>query len=383
MRRPHLPRTVLLRYGVAVASTVVALGVSIVLRPVFETKSYLIFFAALTLSAWFGGHGPALLTTVLTIAFVDYYFLPPVHTFASLHPLDLIAFVVFGLIGALISSLMQAEKRARADAERANAQIVRYMGIVTHEIRTPLSAIKGFASTLLAEDIAFDADQQREFLQIINSEADRLNGMVEDLLELSRIESGRLSTSMTLCSLSGIIALIKPTLGVLADNHHLVIDLPDDLPPVLADRHRIAQVLSNLVTNAAKFSRHDTEIRIQVSVIDDYLQIDVSDEGSGIPIEERETIFEPFRQGEKESQQSSRGAGLGLAICRGIVEAHGGRIWVQDTASSGATIRFTLPAAHTQALGIDQKVAAVTLKSSERVDTKVRHQGELRPTEVD
>ena len=130
---------------------------------------------------------------------------------------------------------------------------------------------------------------------------------------------------------------------VLTKKHRLKVKLYGDLPPVMADARRIAQVLTNLINNAVKFSPPDTEITISATSIPDFVQIEVSDQGIGIPPEEQERVFEAFHQ--VEGRRHWEGAGLGTAICKGIVEAHGGRIWVHEQTSPGTTIVFTLPVA--------------------------------------
>ncbi|MHB8627135.1 MAG: GAF domain-containing protein [Aggregatilineales bacterium] len=241
--------------------------------------------------------------------------------------------------------LLLEEKRARAEAERANEIRLKFLAMISHELRTPLTSIKGFASTLLATDVIWDAESQREFIGIINDEANKLTDLIEQLLDLSRLQAGMLRIHPEARPVSEIIDTARPQLETITANHHLVVDSDQNLPLVFADRQRIAQVLVNLVGNASKFSPTHTPITISFFRQPDTLQINVSDEGIGIAAKDRERAFAAFSQlvdpigGPREN----KGAGLGLAICKGLVEAHGGKIWIAERPGPGTTVIFTLP----------------------------------------
>jgi PAS domain S-box-containing protein len=239
--------------------------------------------------------------------------------------------------------LYRTEAAARAAAEEANAIKLKFLAMISHELRTPLTSIKGFAGSLLAPDIVWEADKQREFLKIIDEESDKLADLVEQLLDVSRLQAGTLRISPAPHALDRIIMIAMPQIEALASRHTLETRIANDLPSVQADHHRIAQVLVNLVGNAAKYSPSGTTIRVDATPQDGFVCIEVSDEGEGIPAEKRAVVFEPFHQLEKRARQ--RGAGLGLAICKGLVEAHGGRIWIQERPGPGTTMCFTLPVA--------------------------------------
>jgi two-component system sensor histidine kinase KdpD len=240
--------------------------------------------------------------------------------------------------------LYEEATQARRAAETANALKDRFLAMVSHELRTPLSSILGFASTLLSPEMAVSAESQREYMEIIQAESLALKDLIDNLLDVSRLQAGSLLLRRDPAALSDILAGLRPRLETLASQHHLRIDAPESLPPLLGDGQRVAQVITNLVDNAAKYSPPGASITISAAVAGDILQVSVGDEGPGIPAEARAYVFEPFRQ--LDSQEGKgRGAGLGLAICRGLVEAHGGRIWVEDRQAPGATITFTLPLA--------------------------------------
>ncbi|MCL5995071.1 MAG: ATP-binding protein, partial [Chloroflexi bacterium] len=241
--------------------------------------------------------------------------------------------------------LLEAEATARQEAERANELRLRFLAMISHELRTPLTSIKGFTTTLLANDVEWDAQTQREFIGIMNQEADKLTDMIDQLLDLSRLEAGSLAINPEKQQLSHIISGALPQLTAIALNHRLVIDVSDQLQPVRADRQRLTQVLTNLVSNAAKYSPAQTNITLTATHAHDYVRVDVSDSGAGIPAQDRLYVFEAFRRGNDERVRRTKGAGLGLAICKGLIEAHGGRIWIQDQDRPGTTISFTLPVA--------------------------------------
>lgn len=238
--------------------------------------------------------------------------------------------------------LLRLEHQARLEAEEADQLKLRFLAMISHELRTPLTSIKGFSTTLLADDVQWSAEEQQEFIRVIVIEADRLTELIEQLLEISRMQSGTLRIEPQPTSVDQFISHARPQLERLATQHPLLFTIADDLPPVQIDQQRIMQVLDNLVENATKYSPLGTPIHIGVSQQDHFVQIDVADEGIGIPVEEREYVFEAFRQVERKEQ--AKGSGLGLAICKGLVEAHGGQIWVQDTVS-GTTMSFTVPLA--------------------------------------
>ena len=240
--------------------------------------------------------------------------------------------------------LYEAEAQARAEAEKANELKIRFLGMVSHELRTPLTSIKGFASTLLATDITFDAATQRQYISIIDTESNKLTALVEQLLDVSRLQAGTLPINPQPKHLRDILEIADVQIQTLTFAPPLQMTVSPRLPLVLADSQRIAQVIVNLIDNACKYSPVGKPIRLRARVVDGFVEIKVTDQGGGIPRKDRDYVFEAFRQLERKTGVR-RGAGLGLAICKGVVEAHGGRIWVQDTTQRGATIAFTLPIA--------------------------------------
>lgn len=212
---------------------------------------------------------------------------------------------------------------------------------VSHELRTPLATIKGYASTLLASDVQWDAKSQREFLQTISSEADRLADLVQDLLDMSRIETGTLEINRQSYSLNQLVPEVLQSFPQEL-NRRVEISLADSLPDTAIDLARIRTVLRNLLENAVKYSDKDAPIRLSTFAQNGDIVCTVRDHGIGIPPNVPDDIFERFVRLDNRLSRDTGGFGLGLAICKGFVEAHDGQIWLQREID-GATFGFSLP----------------------------------------
>lgn len=239
--------------------------------------------------------------------------------------------------------LLEIEEESRHEAQRANEIKTEFLAMISHELRTPLTSIIGFTTTLLAEDVTWEADEHHDFIKTIQQEANRLQELIDHLLDLSRLEAGMLPILLKPHSLHDILQDATPQFQTLIKGQSLTIDLPPNLPPVHVDARRIAQVLVNLVRNASTYAPKGTEIKISAVVRSSFIQIDISDQGPGIAHADHKKVFKAFIRGQNEENGSSKGAGLGLAICKGLVEAHGGRIWIRKKTTPGATISFTIP----------------------------------------
>ncbi|MCB9138014.1 MAG: PAS domain S-box protein [Caldilineaceae bacterium] len=218
-----------------------------------------------------------------------------------------------------------------------------FVSMVSHELRTPLHHIKGFATTLLQTDVEWDVETQRDFLGSINDEADRLSLYVNKILHLSRLEAGALPLDRHWHSAIDLVngALVKPTVSAARDR--IRVCMADNLPPLYVDGLEIETVLLNLIENALKYGGADSPITITVEFRHGLIAFCVADEGDGIRAEDREQIFERFARVNNHVQRTSS-SGLGLAICRRIVETHGGRIWVESEIGEGSRFCFTLSA---------------------------------------
>jgi len=217
-----------------------------------------------------------------------------------------------------------------------------FISMVSHELRTPLHHIKGFATTLLQTDVEWDAETQRDFLESINRESDRLSNLVEKILHLSRLEAEGLPMEKEWWRVDDIVD------GALRRRHNLIADrevrleLAPNLPALYVDGREIEVVLVNLLENAVKYSEPGTPITVGAENRGESIVFWVADQGIGIPEEHLDQVFERFYRVDGTGRRVS-GTGLGLAICKRIVEAHGGRIWVESRSGVGSTFYFSLP----------------------------------------
>jgi signal transduction histidine kinase len=224
-----------------------------------------------------------------------------------------------------------------------------FISIVSHELRTPVALIKGYASTLRRDDAKWDKHTISDSLAVIEEEADRLTKMIDDLLDASRLQAGGLSIKKTDLSLPTLATRVAEKFGSQTTKHKITTDFPEKFPVILADEMRIEQVMSNLISNAIKYAPQG-EIRISGSIRPEQVIVCVSDEGPGIDPRDLPHIFDRFYRSTKAVKQT-KGAGLGLYLARAIIEAHGGRIWVDASTGSaqrpkpdsGARICFSLP----------------------------------------
>ncbi|MBI5943224.1 MAG: GAF domain-containing protein [Chloroflexi bacterium] len=212
---------------------------------------------------------------------------------------------------------------------------------VSHELRTPLAAIKGYASTLLAEDVEWDSKSQREFLAIISNETDRLTSLVNNLLDLSRIEAGSLKLSLEKCNIEEII-MRGARQSHLEGGNRFEVQIEADLPSIYADVPRLETIIRNLVENSVKYAGERAFIQVKVNRRGEAIVFRVIDDGPGIPPEKSGRIFERFFRLDDSLARVTSGAGLGLAICQGLARAHGGDIWVEP-GYAGACIAFSIP----------------------------------------
>lgn len=242
----------------------------------------------------------------------------------------------------------EAAERA-AHLTQANRQLAEldrmkshFVSMVSHELRTPLGLIKGYVGTLLRSDLQLDVESRHEFLTVIEEEADNLADLVGNLLDASRLEAGTLALERHPTRLQPLIKKAVRDAHERAPEYQFHLELPSELPLVNADSRRLEQVLRNLLDNAVKYSPPGSPVHIQATG-GDGITITVRDEGVGIPTEHVERIFDRFYRVDQTDSRRGGGSGLGLAIAKGIIEGHGGRLWVESSPGNGSTFQFTLP----------------------------------------
>ena len=227
------------------------------------------------------------------------------------------------------------------ESQRLRAE---FLGMVSHELRTPLTSIRGSADTLLDEAASLDPAEMRQFHRIIIEQSELMRGLISDLLDVARIETGTLSVSPEPSDLAALADEARQTLLRSGNHHPLELDIEADLPLVLVDRRRVVQVLNNLLANAARHADTASTIGLQARREGLHAVVSVSDQGRGIAAEELPYLFHRYTRAGPERDREPGGEGLGLAICKGIVEAHGGRIWAESEGPEmGARFSFTVP----------------------------------------
>lgn len=220
-----------------------------------------------------------------------------------------------------------------------------FLNITSHEIRTPMCSMKGYVQMLLKKTLGDVTEEQKRGLMVILRNVDRLDNLIRDILDISRLESGTMKFITEITDINKMIGEVAETMRLSADLKHVQIDeeMEDKLPELVIDQERIKQVLINIVNNAIKFSPDGTVIIIRAKKEEENVLFEVQDFGRGIPGDKQKKIFETFYQVDYSMDRTFGGAGLGLAISRGIVLAHGGSIWVESKLGKGSTFGFTLP----------------------------------------
>jgi K+-sensing histidine kinase KdpD len=355
-------------FGEHINSTTVALGLLLV-----------VLFVA---TGW--GSRPAVLASLLGVVCFNFFYLPPVGKLSIDDPDNWIALFAFLITAVTAGQLWARAKRRAEEADAARHESERLytelqdaferasqakaleqserlksalLDAVTHDLRTPLTSIKASITTLL-EDLrsealdeemtALDAEGRREMMEVIDEETDRLNRFIEGLMELARIEAGELHLRRRWGSIEEIITRALERAAPLTSAHKIQVRLDAGLPTVRVDDRAVAEVVYTLVDNAAKYSPGGSNINVSAqSTAEQTVQLCVADEGPGIPEELRVRVFDKFframRDGDSGTHQPS-GTGMGLAIAKGIVEAHGGRIWIEGNAGDrGSRVVVTLP----------------------------------------
>lgn len=217
-----------------------------------------------------------------------------------------------------------------------------FVSVVSHELKTPVALIKGYVSTLRREDASWDREVIQDSLEVIEEEADRLTELIENLLDASRLQAGALSINLSDVDMQGLAGRIAERFRTQTTHHTIKVDFPEGFPIIMGDEDRLSQVLSNLISNAIKYSPKGGEIVIRGQVRPEQVILCVSDQGPGIAAGDIPYIFDRFYRA-SDATRMTKGAGLGLYLARAVVEAHGGHIWVDPKPGAGARICFSLP----------------------------------------
>lgn len=331
------------------------------INPVTVALVFLLF--VLFLAAIFGSK-PALFASVGAAFCFNFFFLPPIRTLTISDPQNWISLFAFLIVAVTAGQLSAKAKRRAEEAERlyhelqnafekaSEAEALKrseklksaLLDAVTHDLRTPLTSIKASVTMLLEEHkheeihLTLEPEGRGELLEVINEETDRLNDFIELMVELARIEAGAINLQKKQTDVEEIISNALQRAENITAKHNIKTIIAKDLPSVSVDSKAVAEVLYNLIENAAKYSPENSRIEISVRKSDDNIRFSVEDEGKGIAESEREKVFQKFYRADK----TQKGFGMGLAIARGIVEAHGGLIKIED-GKKGTRFVFDLP----------------------------------------
>jgi signal transduction histidine kinase len=275
----------------------------------------------------------------------------------------------------MADSLEQAERRKRLedDLRRKNYELeqqnravqeatrlkTEFVSVVSHELRAPLTSILGYVDLLLERERGALSDEQRDWLRVVQGNADRLLRLINELLDLSRIEAGRVDLDRASLDLAGIIRAVARSLDplIVAKRQRLALDLADGLPPAWADADRVTQILTNLITNAHKYTPPEGRITVGARRDGGLLRVEVRDTGDGLTPEEQAQLFTRFFRSRQPGRPAIPGTGLGLVIARLLVELHGGEITVTSAPGEGSTFAFSLPLAGPAADGPPARAA--------------------------
>lgn len=217
------------------------------------------------------------------------------------------------------------------------------LSTVSHELRSPLATIKGYASMLTDYSRKLNSRQRRDFVLAIQQDADRLTDFVNNLLDLSRLEAGLIRLEKRAYSMAKLLTHVVDAARIRSPRHRIRLNVATGLPRMNVDVTRIEQILNNLIDNAAKYSAEGKEIKVSAKKVGNELLLGVSDQGIGIPAEDLERVFDPMYRVEHKQAETSSGLGLGLSLCRGLVALHDGRIWVESEVGIGSNLWFALP----------------------------------------
>ena len=300
---------------------------------------YLVAVLAITLV---GGFWPAVLAAVAASLLINWYFTPPLHTFTIEAPQNLVALLLFIAVAVTVSSVVHLAARRAALAGEAevlaagNRLRTALLTAVSHELRTPLAAVKASVSSLRQTDVRWSEADEAELLATIEENADRLDTLIANLLDMSRIHTGSIQPLLRPTSVDEIAPLAAH--GVDADQ--VDFDIPDDLPLVETDPGLLERALANLIGNAVRYCPPGIPTQLVARSENGHVRLDVIDHGPGVRPDMKERIFEPFQQ--LGDRRNLEGVGLGLAVARGFVEATGGSLVALDTPGGGLTMRMTL-----------------------------------------
>nr|WP_246545537.1 DUF4118 domain-containing protein [Pelotalea chapellei] len=327
------------------------------IRPyMVPTNMAMIYQLAVVIAAVKLGLRPAIATALIGVLAFDFFFIPPRLTFNVADKEYLVTFSGFIIVGVIISSLVakvreQSQEQARLSRQAEQARILQaqekleraLLNSISHDLRTPLVSITGAISALKDKGDHLSSHARRELMETAYDETERLNRFVGNLLDMTRIEAGAMRLKMEPCDIQELVGCALDAMEMRLGDRPVSVDLPPGITLVPLDMVLMNQVLVNLLDNANKHASDHSPIEIRVSTEDDWLQLEVSDHGPGVPESELVHLFDKFYH--ISVPERGGGTGLGLSICKGFVEAHGGIISAKNRIAGGLTVEIQLPLA--------------------------------------
>jgi len=334
----------LLHYLSGVIVPILCTLANLALQPITGQASVLMIYLLgvfLVASRW--GRGASITASTFSALLFDFYFTKPYFSFLIANIEDVIGLTVMITVGNITSNLLNEAKKAGLAKAQANNEALRnsLLSSISHDLRTPLTRIIGATTTLIESNAGVSEEEKHDFCRVIFDESQRMSELMNKILDMAKLSTGKIAIHQDWNTLEEIIgsALIRLEKNL----HHRIVntDLPENLPLIWVDSVLFEQVIVNLIENAIKYTPPSTPIDIEANCSNGFLTLTISDYGSGIPNNLEDKIFEKFYRIETESSQS--GVGLGLALCRSIIEAHNGAIQAKNIAGKGATFLIRLP----------------------------------------
>ncbi len=319
---------------------VITLFGEFVKRALEPANLVMFYLLAVVIVAIRWGQGPAIVTSILSVLSFDFFLVPPYLTLSVDRIQYVFTFIGLLIVGLVISTLASKMREHLIQRQTEKLQTA-LLSSISHDLRTPLASITGALTSLLDNNSNLNDATRKELLETAYEESDRLNRLVGNLLDMTRMEAGALRISRKPCELRDVLGASLEQLREEIGNRNIKIDIPRDFPEVCMDFSFMMKVFLNLIDNALKYSPQDAPIDIKAALIQDKIKIEIKDQGFGIPEGDLTRIFDKFYRVERPQQIT--GTGLGLSICKGIVEAHNGEIVAQNNLDKGATFTITLP----------------------------------------
>ncbi len=291
----------------------------------------------------------SMVISVISVIAFNFLFIEPLFSLkaqANEYPVTFLVMLIVAFITSSLAAQLKVQSRLSAEAgslaqkEKLRADLLR---AISHDLRTPLTSISGNASNLLTNEKHFDEAERKQLYKDIYDDSLWLIDLVENLLSITRIEDGKMDINISPQLVEEIIDEAMTFLNRNKGKHNISVKYSEEMILAKADPRLIIQVITNIVGNAVKYTPDGTDIFIFAEKQGDKVCISVSDNGNGISDEMKERVFEMFYSGNKHTMDSKRSLGLGLALCRSIIEAHGGKIWIEDNKPKGSIFKFTLP----------------------------------------